>query len=715
MFDQLGAGTKTAAENSKSMVQLAADIASFHNVAGGAEAVLNAMMSAFRGEYDALQRYIPTIKAASVEQLALAETGKKSAKELTELEKATAAMHLIMRDAGAATGDFARTSDQLANQQRILEANITDTLSTIGDGLKPMVTLLYREINNWFIANQNIIKQKMPELILYTADALALAVIGVRAFHNAWLGIKLVAATVFEALNIGVEGLMQSLRLALFPLDKIYDLMVRLGVMKDNPIDGIMEAMRDWTAASGDVKIEIINDIIDVNDGYEATIGRIADMRAELSQFGKVSETVNEEIIKQNKELTEDIIKKSKHRSKIESDAMKESVALIAAELQEEKKSADERIKLEQDVARVAIDIRNDAAVKQIRATKTVTDGIRDGLRKMVADYGTAYDSAFLMTQQFANAAKNSISDGLFGLLKGDMDSFKDAWQSFTDSLLRVFTDMLADMAAKWAANQVIQWLGGSPVDGSGGGLGGSGGGTVANAVVNSAVSQGVKAAAKAVAGWLAPSAGAGTATTGITAGGAYGSGYIGYGGVALGSGGAGAAGAGTAGASGASSSGAAMGGAAAAATVGAALAGAVMLKYTHQPVEWAMNKITGGWWGGGKEYSPKEWERRMDWVRSGGPAIRDASAVPSMSNPLPKALTQYYHGGGIVGEVPAVLEKGEGVFTKGQMKAMGSPGPINITVQVGSEEFEAIIANVADGVRVKAERRNMGVRRLYG
>jgi len=39
---------------------------------------------------------------------------------------------------------------------------------------------------------------------------------------------------------------------------------------------------------------------------------------------------------------------------------------------------------------------------------------------------------------------------------------------------------------------------------------------------------------------------------------------------------------------------------------------------------------------------------------------------------------------------------------------------PIHITVQVGKEEFEAYIAQVSDGVRVRAERRQMGAGRIY-
>lgn len=147
LFMQLGAGSDQAASVGQGMVQLAADLASFHNVAGGSAKVLDAMTAAFRGEYDALQRYIPTINAAAVEQQALAMTGKESASELTNLEKAMAVQAIMARDAGAAIGDFARTSDGAANQQRILEANMANLQATLGAGLLPLWGALISALN----------------------------------------------------------------------------------------------------------------------------------------------------------------------------------------------------------------------------------------------------------------------------------------------------------------------------------------------------------------------------------------------------------------------------------------------------------------------------------------------------------------------------------------------------------------------------------------
>jgi hypothetical protein len=140
MFVQLGIGQGKAAEMSTAMTELASDFASFHNA--DITEVLTAQQAAFRGEYDALQRFVPTINAAAVEQKALAMTGKKTTKELTAQEKALAVQALMMEGAGDAAGDFARTSDGLANKQRILSAKFADVQAKVGQALIPILLKL---------------------------------------------------------------------------------------------------------------------------------------------------------------------------------------------------------------------------------------------------------------------------------------------------------------------------------------------------------------------------------------------------------------------------------------------------------------------------------------------------------------------------------------------------------------------------------------------
>jgi len=146
MFLQLGLTSGAAVDMSTSMTELASDFASFFNT-DPAQA-LDAIQSAFRGEFDAVQRFVPTINAAAVQQEVLKEGLAKSTKEITEQDKAVATYHLILQNAGKATGDFARTSDGLANQQRILKAQLSDTAAEIGNSLLPALAKIAQTAND---------------------------------------------------------------------------------------------------------------------------------------------------------------------------------------------------------------------------------------------------------------------------------------------------------------------------------------------------------------------------------------------------------------------------------------------------------------------------------------------------------------------------------------------------------------------------------------
>jgi hypothetical protein len=149
MFRQLGLGLNPATKMSKRMVELSADLASFSNA--DISDVLNAQQSAFRGEYDALQRFIPNINAARVQQEALRLTHKRSAKDLTAAEKAQATYAIMLRDSSRAQGDFARTAGEQANQQRIAKARLEEISTTVGKFFLPGVLAGTRAVNSFLL------------------------------------------------------------------------------------------------------------------------------------------------------------------------------------------------------------------------------------------------------------------------------------------------------------------------------------------------------------------------------------------------------------------------------------------------------------------------------------------------------------------------------------------------------------------------------------
>lgn len=112
-----------------------ADFASVMNLDVNEAAAV--FMSTMSGETEPIRRFGKDISAAAVELYAL-ETGLISNKsELTESIKVQARYGLLMQETSDVAGDFANTSDGLANSQRILAAEAKDAAAEIGEQLVP--------------------------------------------------------------------------------------------------------------------------------------------------------------------------------------------------------------------------------------------------------------------------------------------------------------------------------------------------------------------------------------------------------------------------------------------------------------------------------------------------------------------------------------------------------------------------------------------------
>ena len=146
MFSQIGFTSGAAADMSRQVVQMSADLGSFSNL--DTADVADRMSAAFRGEYDSLQAVIPNINAARVESEAMAATGKKTAKELTAQEKATAVLAIVQKDGARAMGDFAKTSDGYANSQKIAAAQAEELSTKVGGLLLPAMNGVMGFVND---------------------------------------------------------------------------------------------------------------------------------------------------------------------------------------------------------------------------------------------------------------------------------------------------------------------------------------------------------------------------------------------------------------------------------------------------------------------------------------------------------------------------------------------------------------------------------------
>ncbi|MBI5846069.1 MAG: tape measure protein [Deltaproteobacteria bacterium] len=108
------------------------------------------------------------------------------------------------------------------------------------------------------------------------------------------------------------------------------------------------------------------------------------------------------------------------------------------------------------------------------------------------------------VVRDFAENSREAVSNLLFDGITGELKDFADYWEATWKSMLRTFTDVLADMAVKWATSKLFGASGGGSL--SVGGVASSAGGSLVSGLANSVLGKGVSA----VAGWLGIGGGTG-------------------------------------------------------------------------------------------------------------------------------------------------------------------------------------------------------------
>jgi hypothetical protein len=134
---------KSALELSKNVNELAIDLASFTNFSGGAEGASLALTKALLGERESIKSLGIAITEADLKGFA-ADQGLVWG-ELDRVAKAQVTYELALKQSSKASGDFARTQDDLANQERILSEKFKELKEDLGTALLPA----FQDLTTW--------------------------------------------------------------------------------------------------------------------------------------------------------------------------------------------------------------------------------------------------------------------------------------------------------------------------------------------------------------------------------------------------------------------------------------------------------------------------------------------------------------------------------------------------------------------------------------
>lgn len=238
MFTTIGLGVEENAKMSKSLVELAADMASFNNVP--IADALEKLRAGLAGEAEPLRTMGVLLSEAAVKakayELGIAEVGA----ELTEAEKVQARYALIMEQTAVQQGDAVRTGNDLAGLQKRLGATWEDLAGQLGtllipvvekffnflltDGIPALESLLAEIEDNWPTIKQTAetvwdgVRTVVGEYVDYMRTTGIPLIQEIVAFiQRNWPTIKLVAETVWRAVRTAMEEASRFIREEVLP------------------------------------------------------------------------------------------------------------------------------------------------------------------------------------------------------------------------------------------------------------------------------------------------------------------------------------------------------------------------------------------------------------------------------------------------------------------------------------------------------------------
>lgn len=175
LFVSLGLTEDASASMSTKLVELAGDLASFNNI--DPSQALDALRSGLVGETEPLKALGVNMNEATLKAQALKMGLISTTKEaLDPAVKAQAAYALILGQTTTAQGDFARTSDGLANQQRIMNAEWENAQAALGQTLLPAMTKAVSVLND-LLSAFNGLPQPVKSVVLGVAAVSAALIV----------------------------------------------------------------------------------------------------------------------------------------------------------------------------------------------------------------------------------------------------------------------------------------------------------------------------------------------------------------------------------------------------------------------------------------------------------------------------------------------------------------------------------------------------------
>lgn len=138
LFKNQGVDADKLAGKTKNMIGVASDLAA--TFGGDTKSAVEALGSAYKGEFDPLERYGISIKQSAINAVLAAKGQDKLTGAALKQAQQMATTSLIMKQSKDSLGAFGKESDTLAHQQQVLAAKIDNIKVAVGNVFIPMMT-----------------------------------------------------------------------------------------------------------------------------------------------------------------------------------------------------------------------------------------------------------------------------------------------------------------------------------------------------------------------------------------------------------------------------------------------------------------------------------------------------------------------------------------------------------------------------------------------
>ncbi len=175
LFGDMGTGMgqnqEEASKMSMGLTQLGADMASFKNVS--IDRAQTALAGVYTGETEALKSLGVVMTETNLQEFAASKGITKKISQMTQAEKVQLRYNFVMDKTANAQGDFARTSDSIANKTRTASEKTKQLSAELGGKLAPIYQKLLEvgtKVLDWF----GNLSDKWQKWIVYIGIALAI-------------------------------------------------------------------------------------------------------------------------------------------------------------------------------------------------------------------------------------------------------------------------------------------------------------------------------------------------------------------------------------------------------------------------------------------------------------------------------------------------------------------------------------------------------------